>query len=222
MYIYTRGRGGRFNQAAPSELWFHDHDDVDDVDDLRLTLHKSGSETNSEPDMYVNNYLVGSGRQDSVLERQWTHNGIHISEELMSFRDRLLHLALSDCIINFIILLESEHQSWGVQSEVHDNVWESMWDCLGKQEIISFEPATIIECHKWAGLAASISHDEYLKLLRNEPPSFPLLHEVLLQLTSSQQLWGFSGLENEATFIRYLIDPCLNATFGTIKYTSSK
>ncbi|KAF9920696.1 hypothetical protein FBU30_009382 [Linnemannia zychae] len=100
-------------------------------------------------------------------------------------------------------LLESENQTWDVQGEAQDHVWESMWDCVGKIKINSFEPTTIVECHKWAGLAASYCFDEYSKLLRNSPPSFPLLHQVLPQLTSSQQLWTFSGLKNEATFIRY-------------------
>ncbi|OAQ23282.1 hypothetical protein K457DRAFT_234978 [Linnemannia elongata AG-77] len=146
----------------------------------------------------------------------------------MTFRDRIVqeNYGVSQphemLVVNFIFLLESENQTWGVQGEVHDHVWESMWDCVGKIKINNFESTTIVECHKWAGLAASKSFDEYSKLLRDEPPSFPLLHQVLLQLTSSQQLWTFSGLENEATFIRYLIDPCLNATFGSIKHTSSK
>ncbi|KAF8923217.1 hypothetical protein BGZ58_003223 [Dissophora ornata] len=178
--------------------------------------------------MYVYNFLAGGGREDSGLETPWTHNDVDISKDLMTFRDRIVqenygvsqpHEMLA---VNFIFLLESENQTWGVEGEVHDHVWRSMWDCVGKININNFESTTIVEFHKWAGLAAGRSFDEYSKLLRDEPPSFPLLHQVMLQLTSSQQLWTFSGLENEATFIRYLIDPCLNATFGSIKHTSSK
>ncbi|KAF8926489.1 hypothetical protein BGZ47_002688 [Haplosporangium gracile] len=187
-----------------------------------------GSETSLDSDMYVYNFLVGGGREDSGLETPWTHNDVDISKDLMIFRDRIVqenygvsqpHEILA---VNFIFLLESENQTWGVEGEVHDHVWRSMWDCVGKININNFESTTIVEFHKWAGLAAGRSFDEYSKLLRDEPPSLPLLHQVLLQLTSSQQLWTFSGLENEATFIRYLIDPCLNATFGSIKHTSSK
>ncbi|KAF9536753.1 hypothetical protein EC957_009800, partial [Mortierella hygrophila] len=187
-----------------------------------------GSETSLESDMYVYNFLVGGGREDSGLETPWTHNDVNISKDLMIFRDRMVqenygasqpHEML---VVNFIFLLESENQTWGLEGEVHDHVWKSMWDCVGKIKINNFESTTIVECHKWAGLAAGKSFDEYSRLLRDEPPSFPLLHQVLLQLTSSQQLWTFSGLENEATFIRYLIDPCLNAIFGSIKHTSSK
>ncbi|KAG0050267.1 hypothetical protein BGZ89_003892 [Linnemannia elongata] len=187
-----------------------------------------GSVTSLESDMYVYNFLAGGGREDSGLETPWTHNGVDISKDLMTFRDRIVQekYGVSQphemLVVNFIFLLESENQTWGVQGEVHTHVWESMWDCVGKIKINNFESTTIVECHKWAGLAASKSFDEYSKLLRDEPPSYPLLHQVLLQLTSSQQLWTFSGLENEATFIRYLINPCLNATFGSINHTSSK
>ncbi|KAF8978374.1 hypothetical protein BGZ46_006533, partial [Entomortierella lignicola] len=185
-----------------------------------------GSET-SEPNMYVNNFLVGGSREDSRLEAPWTHNGIDISKQLMTFRDRVLqeNYGISQhyemLIVNFIFFLESENQTWGMQGEVQDHIWESMWDCVGKVKIINFESTMIVECHKWAGLAASNSF-EFSKLLRNEPPSFPLLHQVLLQLTLSQQLWTFSGLENEATLIRYLTDPCLDASFGSIKHTINK
>ncbi|KAF9158072.1 hypothetical protein BGX21_003732 [Mortierella sp. AD011] len=187
-----------------------------------------GSVTSSESNLYVYNFLAGGGREDSGLETPWTHNGIDISKDLMTFRDRVVqeNYGISQphemLVVNFIFLLESENQTWGVQGEVQDHVWGSMWDCVGKIKINNFESTTIVECHKWAGLTASNGFDEFSKLLRNEPPSFPLLHQVLLQLTLSQQLWTFSGRENEATFIRYLIDPCLNATFGSIKHTSSK
>ncbi|KAF9198502.1 hypothetical protein BGZ49_000663, partial [Haplosporangium sp. Z 27] len=187
-----------------------------------------GSETSSESNMYVNNFLVGGGREDSGLETPWTHNGIDISKDLMTFRNRVVqeNYGISQpykmLIVNFIFILKSENQTWGMQGEVQDHIWGSMWDCVGKIKINNFESTMIVECHKWAGVATSNSFDEFSKLLRNEPPSFPLLHQVLLQLTSSQQLWTFSDLENEATFIRYLIDPCLNATFGSIKHTSSK
>ncbi|ORZ21715.1 hypothetical protein BCR41DRAFT_349918 [Lobosporangium transversale] len=187
-----------------------------------------GSETSSESDMYVYHFLGGSGREDSILETSWTYNGVDISKDLMTFRDRIVreNYGISRphemLVINFIFLLESENQIWGLQGEVQDHVWESMWDCEGKKKINNFKSTIIIECHKWAALAASNNFDEYSKLLKSNPPSFPLLHQVLLQLISSQQLWTFSGLENEATFIRYLIDPCLNVTFGSIKHTSSK
>ncbi|KAF9896433.1 hypothetical protein BX616_007466, partial [Lobosporangium transversale] len=195
-----------------------------------------GSETSSESDRYVYHFLGGSGREDSILETSWMYNGVDISKDLMTFRDRivrenygisrphemLLLTALSDSVINFIFLLESENQIWGLQGEVQDHVWESMWDSVGKKKINNFKSTMIIECHKWAALVASNNFDEYSKLLRSNPPCFPLLHQVLLQLISSQQLWTFSSLENEATFIRYLIDPCLNVTFGSIKHTSSK
>lgn len=146
--------------------------------------------------MYVYNFLAGGGREDSGLETPWTHNGVDISKDLMTFRDRivqekygvsqphemlyvfcLLHslspalpffptsyslllFALSNSVVNFIFLLESENQTWGVQGEVHTHVWESMWDCVGKIKINNFESTTIVECHKWAGLAASKSFDE--------------------------------------------------------------
>ncbi|KAF9090108.1 hypothetical protein BGX27_002331 [Mortierella sp. AM989] len=186
-----------------------------------------GSETPSESNMYVYNFLVGGGRKDSRLKTLWTHNGINISEDLMTFRDRVVqdNFGISEphemLVVNFIFLLESENQAWGLQGEVQDHIWESMWDCVGKIEINNLESNMIVECYKWAGLAAINNFDEFSNLLKNQPPSSPLLHQVLLQLTSSQQLWSLSGLENEATFIRYLIDPCLNATFGSIKNTSS-
>ncbi|KAK3807054.1 MAG: hypothetical protein J3Q66DRAFT_357967 [Benniella sp.] len=123
--------------------------------------------------------------------------------------------------VNFIFIMESENQSWGLQGEVPDKTWECMWECLGRVHIASFEPDMIIECNRWATLAASNNYEEFSKLLKSEPPSSTILHKVLLQLMSTQQLWTLSGSENEYTFIRYLIDPCLSATLGGIKYTKA-
>ncbi len=79
------------------------------------------------------------------------------------------------------------------------DVRETMWDCMGK--IIITEVHYYSREPQAAGLAASTSFEEYSRLLRDEPHSFHLLHQSLLQLNSSQQSWTFTGLENEATFI---------------------
>ncbi|KAF9899484.1 hypothetical protein EC991_008803 [Linnemannia zychae] len=80
-------------------------------------------------------------------------------KDLMALRDRIAqeNYGISQphemFVVNFIFLMVSENQTGGMQGEVQDHVWESVWDCV-KTKIINFESTTIVEGHKWAVLAA--------------------------------------------------------------------
>ncbi|KAF8932784.1 hypothetical protein BGZ58_006789 [Dissophora ornata] len=66
------------------------------------------------------------------------------------------------------------------------------------------------------------THEKFVDLLRNETPSSHLINQVFARLTSTQELWTTCGSENEATFLKNMFVPCLDATFGALKHTSSR
>ncbi|KAF9353071.1 hypothetical protein BGX34_011811, partial [Mortierella sp. NVP85] len=87
---------------------------------------ETGSDTTSGTTMYVTNILAGKGRHDSEFTTDWTHKDLSIATDLMAFREKVIknnfgisypHEMLAD---NFIFIMESENQSWGLQGEIPD------------------------------------------------------------------------------------------------------
>lgn len=81
---------------------------------------------------YAWSYLEGNGRHDSNVESAWIFNDTEVGQDLMDFRDRVIqenggltepHEKLA---VNFIFLVESDHQTRGLNAEVEDKSWTAL------------------------------------------------------------------------------------------------
>ncbi|KAF9344346.1 hypothetical protein BGX26_004507, partial [Mortierella sp. AD094] len=87
-------------------------------------------------------------------------------------------------------------QTSGLQGEVDDDVWVAIWESIEKVEIADFDAMTVTECHRWVSLAARNTNEKFVHLLQDLPPSSHLIKQVLVRLTSTQELWTTCRSEN--------------------------
>ncbi|KAF9406256.1 hypothetical protein BGZ94_003184, partial [Podila epigama] len=175
--------------------------------------------------MYAWNYLEGSGRHDSNVDETWTYNNTEVGRDLMEFRDHVvqenggLTAPHEKLAVNFIFLVEAEHQTGGLQAEIEDESWDAL--CEATREQMDLQPeVTIVEAHRWAQLLACETPNSFKALLRESPPKNPVLKSILDKLTSCGQLWCDLPC-NEDTYLKAWLGPFLDAYLGNIKYTMS-
>ncbi|KAG0358967.1 hypothetical protein BGZ54_010203 [Gamsiella multidivaricata] len=212
--------------SAPSPLPFA-LDDLLPSDPADISYEDEGETYYDLGKVYANDFLVGEGRKDSRVNQQWVYDNIQIGQALLDFRDRAVenNFGISQpheiLVINFIFLLESPSQSGGLQSEVEDEVWDALWRAIGPLQVAEFATDIILEGHKWACHASSHSYDEFLEMLENTPPVSRLLKHALCGLSTSKELWTQDRVK-EATFLKSILAPLVDASFQRISYTSSK
>ncbi|KAG0249743.1 hypothetical protein BG011_008985, partial [Mortierella polycephala] len=176
---------------------------------------------------FVHDFLDGDGRRDPNVEDQWVHGDIEVGEALLAFRDRVVenNFGLSQphekLALSCIFLVESEFQTGGLQGEVGDDVWAALWQSIGQLNVPAFTSEFVVEAHSWAHLAATHAYAEFVQILEDAPPASKLLKQVLTRLTTTHELWAQEE-ENEATFLKNMLAPCLDACFGAMQHTNTK
>ncbi|KAF9184883.1 hypothetical protein BGZ51_003044 [Haplosporangium sp. Z 767] len=177
--------------------------------------------------MFVHDFLDGDGRRDSNVQDQWVHCDIEVGKALLAFRDRMVenNFGLSQphekLALNFIFLVDSEFQTGGLQGEVDDDVWAALWQSIGQLNVPAFASEVVVEAHNWAHLAATHGYDEFVQIFEDAPPASRLLKQVLTRLTSTRELWAQEE-ENEATFLKNMLAPCLDACFDDTRDARSR
>ncbi|KAF9951450.1 hypothetical protein BGZ70_000992, partial [Mortierella alpina] len=189
-----------------------------------LTVEEPASETSSyhiireEPQ-----YLQGPGWLDSALKTHWNINGDDISVSLMRYRDFCVsnnHSLLSTAAalsINFIFLFENEDQMGGLIDEMRDASWSAIWRHLGPPVMEALPEPSILETHAWARRASSMPYRQFVQELNVNPPESVLLRRVFQNYANCTELWR-SSCTNEATYVKNLISPCLDALFPGIPH----
>ncbi|KAF9906716.1 hypothetical protein BX616_000645 [Lobosporangium transversale] len=56
---------------------------------------------------------------------------------------------------------------------------------------------------------------EFVRAFEETPPKSMILKQVLTRLTTTRELWS-GDEENEASFLKNMLAPCLDAYFGTM------
>ncbi|KAF9930895.1 hypothetical protein BGZ65_005131, partial [Modicella reniformis] len=147
----------------------------------------------------------GPGRLDSALKTHWVLNGNNISISLMQYRDfcvsnnyALLSTAAA-LSINFIFFFENEDQVGGLNDEMRDAAWSSVWHHLGSPTIVALPDPIILEAYAWARRANSSSYQQFLQDLNANLITSPLLRRVLHNYANCTELWK-NTCPNEATY----------------------
>ena len=121
--------------------------------------------------------------------------------------------------MNFIFLVEADHQTRGLQTEVEDDSWAVL--CEATREQVEPLPKDIVdEAHQWAHFLAQDSQDSFRERLKASPPNDPTLRSILTLLISSGQFWS-SELCNKDTYLKSRLGPFVNTYFNNMKFTTS-
>ncbi|KAG0318875.1 hypothetical protein BGZ99_005391 [Dissophora globulifera] len=206
-------------------------------DDKRLLDTNLPSSDPQDPDYYSEldlyesttrvydwNHLEGDGRHDSKVDIAWIQNNVEIGRDLMDFRDRVIqnnggleepHEKLA---VNFVFLVEGDHQIRGLHTEVEDETWAALCDAT-KDPVKPLPKSTLEEVHWWAHFLARESPESFRTHLRGSPPNDPTLHSVLNLMVSSGQLWSDQPC-NEDTYLKARLGPFLETYLGNIAFTT--
>ncbi|KAF9994778.1 hypothetical protein BGZ79_000418 [Entomortierella chlamydospora] len=130
--------------------------------------------------IYTWDYLEGDGRRDSHVDSPWIINEIEVGRDLMDFRDGIIQEngMLSDphekLAVNFIFLVEGDHQNRGLQAEVEDKSWAAL--CEATRSRVDPLPNGIVEeAHQWVHFLAQENPDSLRVRLSTSPPTDPNL-----------------------------------------------
>ncbi|KAF9307074.1 hypothetical protein BGZ74_000078 [Mortierella antarctica] len=84
----------------------------------------------------------------------WIHNDVEIGSDLMDFRDRVIqenggltepHEKLA---VNFVFLIEGDHQTRGLHVEIEDEPWAALCEAT-RDQVDPLPKVTIDEAHQW-------------------------------------------------------------------------
>jgi hypothetical protein len=133
---------------------------------------------------------------------------------LISFETMLLRRA-----VNFMFLVEADHQTGGLQTEVEDKSWEAL--CEATKDLVDPLPeAILVEAHQWVHLLARGQQESFRTRLKESPPKDPTLHSILDKMISNGQLWSDQPC-NEDTYLKSQPGPFLETYMNNITYTTS-
>ncbi|KAF9085484.1 hypothetical protein BGX27_003451, partial [Mortierella sp. AM989] len=184
---------GSSNTTPPtySPSYFVDADLPSDPADLSFVDHESLDRSISR--LYAYSFLDGPGRIDSNVDNHWVCNGVEVSGDLMAFRNRVIenndgligpHEKL---VVNFIFLIEAEHQTGGLQGEIEDHTWDSLGGAT-KDLVPSLASEEILEAHQWTHHLARSKPEEFAILLEESPLRNPALKTPVQGDTRGQDL----------------------------------
>ncbi|KAF9303850.1 hypothetical protein BGZ74_002910 [Mortierella antarctica] len=175
--------------------------------------------------LYSWNFLEGSGRRDSNIDDGWIFNNAELGRDLMQFRERVIqenggftqpHEKLA---VNFVFLVEADHQIRGLQAEVEDESWEALCEAT-RDQMDTLPDATIVEAHRWVHSLANEKPESFRAHLNELPPKDPTLKSVLNKLASNGQLWN-DQLCNKDIYLESCLGPFLDTYLGNIGFTMS-
>ncbi|KAG0220720.1 hypothetical protein BGX31_010670 [Mortierella sp. GBA43] len=175
--------------------------------------------------MFAWNFLEGNGRLDSNVDNPWVYDNTEISRDLMEFRDRVIqdngsltepHEKLA---VNFVFLVEADHQTRGLQAEMEDESWIALCDTT-RDQVDSLPDVVVLEAHRWAHFLAHEKPESVRARLNQSPPADLSLKSILTQLTSTGRLWSDQA-SNEDTYIKSHLGPFLDTYLGNINYATS-
>ncbi|KAF9927866.1 hypothetical protein BGZ65_006561 [Modicella reniformis] len=175
--------------------------------------------------LYTCNYLEGNGRHDSNVESAWIFNDTEIGQDLMDFRDRVIQEngglteAHEKLAVNFIFLVESDHQTRGLNAEVEDKSWTAFCEAT-KDQVDPLPKAIVDEAHQWAHILARESPESFRAHLKASPPIDPSFRSILNLMVSSGQLWN-SESSNEDTHLKARLRPFLDNYLSGVAFTTS-
>ncbi|KAF9536618.1 hypothetical protein EC957_010309, partial [Mortierella hygrophila] len=165
---------------------------------------------------YTWDYLDGPGRVDSGVDSPWVYNDIEVGDDLMAFRSLIVENngGLSEphekLAVNFMFLVEADHQTGGLQTEVEDKSWEAL--CEATTNLVDPLPeATLVEAHQWVHLLARGQQESFRTRLKESPPKDPTLQSILDKMISNGQLWSDQPC-NEDTYLKSQLGPFLETT----------
>ncbi|KAG0353695.1 hypothetical protein BGZ54_002092 [Gamsiella multidivaricata] len=174
---------------------------------------------------YTWNYLEGSGRHDSNVDSAWIYNDVEIGGDLMDFRDRVIkeNGGLTEphekLVVNFVFLVEGDHQTRGLHVEIEDEPWAALCEAT-RDQVDPLPKVTVDEAHQWVRFLARESPDSFKARLRASPPNDPSLQSILNLMVSSGQLWNSESC-NEDTYLKSWLGPFLQTYFSSITFTTS-
>ncbi|KAF9418274.1 hypothetical protein BGZ76_004431 [Entomortierella beljakovae] len=196
---------------------------TDDPDDASYCTDQDLRESTSK--LFTWNYLEGSGRLDSHVDNAWMINDIEVGRDLMDFRDRVvqenggLTKPYEKLAVNFILLVEAEYQTGGLQGQVEDQTWESLCNAV-KDTVLPLSDEVITEAHRWAHRLAQNNSEAFFQLLDDSPPQNRTLMSILTKMADTAQLWN-TQMRNEDTYLKSQLGPFLDTFIGRVKYTKS-
>ncbi|KAI7816620.1 hypothetical protein BC939DRAFT_34683 [Gamsiella multidivaricata] len=121
--------------------------------------------------------------------------------------------------LNFVFLIEGDHQTRGLHMEVEDESWAALCDAT-RNQVEPLPKHTLEEVHWWAHFLARESPESFRTHLRAFPPNDPTLHSLLNLMVSSGHLWS-DQVCNEDTYLKSRLGPFLETYFGNITFTTS-
>ncbi|KAF9579256.1 hypothetical protein BGW38_004564, partial [Lunasporangiospora selenospora] len=225
---YSSNDGHRDNPlqaAAPPFLKLLIEADLPSSDPGDSSFSSSRGLYESTSRVYSWNYLEGNGRLDSSVNSAWMYNDVDISHDLMDFRHRVIqengalnhpHQKLA---VNFVFLLEGEHQIKGLHLEIDDEPWAALCEAT-KDHVDPLTKGTLDEALRWVELLSQGSPDTFKSLLRSTPPNDPHLLSILNLMSVSGHLWD-SEPSNEDSFLKSWLGPFLSTYLGNIAFTTS-
>ncbi|KAF9343636.1 hypothetical protein BGX26_005432, partial [Mortierella sp. AD094] len=149
-----------------------------------LSFHSNQDLCKSTSKMYSWNYLEGNGRHDSNVDSTWIHKDIEVGRDLMSARNRAvlenggLTEPYEKLSVNFVFLVESDHQTRGLHAEVEDESWDALCEAT-RDEVEPLPKDVVDEALAWVHLLAQESPDSFRTRLRQSPPKDPTLQSIL-------------------------------------------
>ncbi|KAF9427754.1 hypothetical protein BGZ76_002206 [Entomortierella beljakovae] len=208
---------GNLQSSVSSSLPSTDPDDTSYYTDQDLR--------ESTTNIYTWNYLHGRGRLDSNVDSGWIINDIDVGRDLMDFKDRVVQVngGLTETheklAVNFIFLIEGDHQNVGLHTEVEDESWAAL--CVATRSQVSPLPkGTVDEAHQWVHFLAQEGPESFREHLRTSPPTDTSLKSILNLMISSGQLWNSQPC-NEDTYLKSRLGSFLETYLSGIRFTTN-
>ena len=121
--------------------------------------------------------------------------------------------------VNFVFLLEGDHQTKGLHLEIDDEPWAALCEAT-RDHVNPLMKGTVDEVLQWVEFLSQGSPDILKSLLRSTPPNDPYLLSILNLMSVSGHLWD-SEPSNEDSFLKSWLGPFLSTYLGNITFATS-